>query len=77
MAQDFAEIGFPFFYLDPSFCWTTGFQWWEGKLRGIVATLAERHFNSSYRKALQFTSRRVASIVLIRITPEHSATGVC
>src|SRR5689334_14220971 len=69
IAQDFAGIDFPFFYLDPTFCWTTGFQWWEGKLRGIIETLAERHFKSSYRKALEFTSQRVASIELI---PYHS-----
>src|SRR5947209_14857709 len=36
IGQDFKAVEFPFFYLDPKFCWTSGFRWWEGKLRKII-----------------------------------------
>lgn len=69
LAQNFAGVDFPFFYLDPSFCWTAGFRWWEGKLRRVVETLAHARFRSRYRDALRFTAQRLASIELV---PYHS-----
>lgn len=69
LAQDFTRVDFPFFYLDPIFCWTAGFRWWEGKLRRVVEALAQARFRSRYRDALRFTAQRLASIELV---PYHS-----
>ena len=69
MRQDFRGVEFPFLYLDPSFCWTSGFQWWESKLRKVIEELARRCFRSCYRLALRFAACRLASIELI---PYHS-----
>lgn len=69
MRQDFRGVEFPFLYLDPSYCWTSGFQWWERKLRKVIDELARRCFRSYYCHALRFAARRLASIELI---PYHS-----
>lgn len=60
---------FPFLYLDPQFCWHSGFSWWEGKFRDVGRTLARQRYNGSYLSALEELSKRVAAIELV---PYHS-----
>lgn len=69
--QNFKGIDFPFMFLDPQFCWNSGFQWWERKLRNIVIRIASKGRNGSYYDALRFLSKRLACIELI---PYHSAS---
>jgi hypothetical protein len=66
--QDFDGIDFPFMFLDPKFCWSSGFQWWEQKLRDVARRIMERT-SKSYSKALCFLSRRLACVELF---PYHS-----
>ncbi|MCX7353399.1 MAG: hypothetical protein NTY59_00935 [Alphaproteobacteria bacterium] len=65
------EAKFPFLYLDPSFCWHSGFAWWEGKFREVGKLLAEQRYEGSYLAALKELSRRVAAIELV---PYHSTS---
>lgn len=62
------DSGFPFMYLDPVFCWTGGFFWWERKLRGVALQLS-REGQLSYVDALKLLARKTASIELV---PYHS-----
>jgi hypothetical protein len=71
LRQEFADIEFPFLWLDPAFCWTAGYIWWEKKLRKIVRELARRCFAGNYVKALRHTSQRLAHIELV---PYHSSS---
>jgi hypothetical protein len=71
LRQSFDGVEYPFLYLDPQFCWHTGFRWWEGKLRDVILKIAKERFNGRYLQALQFLSRNVACIELI---PYHSAS---
>lgn len=66
---DRQEYGFP--YLDPQFCWHSGFVWWEKKLRELVQEIARRKFNGNYRDALKEFSHRIASLELV---PYHSSS---
>ena len=36
--QDLTDTEFPFVSLNPEFCWTPGFQWWERKLRKVLTS---------------------------------------
>jgi hypothetical protein len=63
-------VEFPFFLLDPRFCWHTGYRWWEGKLRKIAIILARKKYEGCYFKALRELANRVAAIELV---PYHSA----
>ena len=70
LRQDFSKTEFPFIWLNPDFCWQSGFIWWERKLRGILKTIATEKHDGSYLKALHDLSCRIAMIELI---PYHSA----
>ena len=70
LAQDFENEEFPFFWLDPKFSWSSGFIWWEKKLRDIIALVANENFGGHYLKALRDISRRLA---LIELVPYHSS----
>ena len=67
--QDFDGVKFPFMFLDPQFCWSSGFQWWEGKLRDVISKIAETK-SKSYFEALRFLSKHLACIELF---PYHSS----
>jgi hypothetical protein len=69
--QSFGGIEYPFFYLDPQFCWHSGFRWWERKLREVTRRIALGKFNGNYREALHDLSQRLACIELF---PYHSAS---
>ena len=69
--QSFDEIEFPFIYLDPQFCWHSGFRWWERKLREVTQRIALSAFDGNYRDALRDLSQRLACVELF---PYHSAS---
>lgn len=67
--QNFDRVEFPFFFLDPEFCWHGGFAWWEGKLREVASIIASERHGGRYFDALRELSQRIASIELV---PYHS-----
>lgn len=69
LRQQFGKVEFPFLYLDPEFCWHSGFAWWEGKFREIARRLADEKFHGHYLDALRDLSQRLASLELV---PYHS-----
>ncbi|ODR88489.1 hypothetical protein A8M32_26190 [Sinorhizobium alkalisoli] len=66
-------------FLDPKWAWTSGFVWWENKLRDVARVIASERFNGHYGRALadlsfiewyaeegkRLLSRRVAAIELV------------
>jgi hypothetical protein len=71
LAQNFDGIDFPFFPLDPEYCWYGGFRWWEEKLRDVITVIANKKFNRRYLDALHDVSKRLASLELV---PYHSSS---
>lgn len=71
LAQDFAGTEFPFVYLDPAFCWHSGFMWWEKKLRDVIRAIAHAIYGDRYLPALRDLSRTLACIELV---PYHSTS---
>jgi hypothetical protein len=69
LAQDFGQTEFPFLWLDPEYCWHSGFVWWERKLRDVADCIAKARFNGRYLDALRDLARRVAHVELV---PYHS-----
>ncbi len=66
--QSDTKTEFPFIWLDPQFCWHSGFMWWEKKLQSVLKIIAEKN-NCTYLSALQNMSKRLAQIELV---PYHS-----
>lgn len=52
-------------FLDPKWAWTSGFQWWERKLRGVAQIISKRNFNADYGKTLDLLSKEIACIELV------------
>ncbi len=71
IGQSFEGVEFPFFGLDPQFCWDGGFAWWEKKLRDVVTKIAEEKFDSRYFEALRDLSAKLACVELV---PYHSSS---
>ncbi len=74
LRQLFNDTDYPFPFLDPQFCWHSGFRWWERKLRDVIQSIAKeryRGYRGSYLRALKFLSQNLACIELI---PYHSDT---
>jgi len=69
--QSLKGADFPFWALDPQFCWHTGFRWWEKKLHEVIIKIANNKFGKNYFKALQFLSKRLACVELV---PYHSSS---
>lgn len=69
LRQEPLEQDYPFFYLDPRFCWHPGFGWWERKFRDIVTGLTEMRPGYSYHDGPREVSRRLLAIELV---PYHS-----
>lgn len=67
--QDFGRSRFPFFYLDPEFCWSGGFAFWEGKLRQVLTKISVKRHAGRYYDALREMANRLAVIELV---PYHS-----
>lgn len=58
-------------FLDPKWAWTSGFNWWESKLRMVGRLIAKDRFDGDYSKALADLARRIACLELV---PYHSQT---
>ena len=56
-------------FLDTRWMWTSGFMWWEKKLRSVTKIVAKEKFSCDYKKSLNYLSKCVASIELY---PYHS-----
>ena len=56
-------------FLDPKWAWTSGFTWWESKLRKVARLIARDKFKCDYSKALAYLSRTIACLELV---PYHS-----
>jgi hypothetical protein len=63
--EDLQNEEFPFFMLNPNFCWHDTYQYWEKKLRTVVQEVARKRFNGSYYDALAYCSKRIAVIELV------------
>ncbi len=61
---------YPFFVLDPGFAWTSGYIWWESKLRPVINDLQKSGVCDTYQNALRYVAERVAAVELF---PYHSA----
>jgi hypothetical protein len=64
-------VEFPFIFLDPQFCWHSGFAWWERKLREVIREIAARNFAGNYREGLRSLSSKLACVELV---PYHSSS---
>jgi hypothetical protein len=71
LRQSFEDVEFPFIFLDPQFCWHSGFMWWEKKLREVIRKIAAHRFNGDYREVLRSLSSNLACIELV---PYHSSS---
>ena len=68
--QSLDGVKFPFFGLDPQFCFHGGFLWWEKKLRDVI-TVAKMKLGCTYLEAMRELSTRLACIELV---PYHSSS---
>ncbi|HEX4042377.1 MAG TPA: hypothetical protein VHY10_11790 [Xanthobacteraceae bacterium] len=68
--QELDDFKFPFCWLNPEYCWHSGFMYWERKLRKVISEIANRHYCDRYLDALEGLSRRLATLQLV---PYHSA----
>jgi hypothetical protein len=69
LRQTFVNVEFPFLFLDPQFCWHSGFVWWERRLRDVISLIAEQVFDGHYVEALKYMSNKLACLELV---PYHS-----
>lgn len=56
-------------FLDTRWAWTSGFIWWESKLREVTRLIAAERFDGHYGRALRDLAGRLASIEMM---PYHS-----
>jgi hypothetical protein len=71
LRQDFRSgERYPFFFLDPQWCWTGGYRWWMKKLSGIISAISN-HLSCGFDDATAVLASRIASIELF---PYHSTT---
>ncbi|MCQ1779125.1 hypothetical protein NOJ05_18125 [Neorhizobium galegae] len=59
---------YPFWPLNPRFCWTGAATWWTGKLRRVIVAAAER-WSCGYAEAAHRVSHRIS---VIELFPYHS-----
>ncbi len=69
LRQELDREEFPFLALDPEFCWSSGYRWWEAKVRDVARIVAQQKYNGRYLDALRELSQRIACIELV---PYHS-----
>ncbi|MGH8477045.1 MAG: hypothetical protein ACRER2_14955 [Methylococcales bacterium] len=67
--RDFDE-GFPFLWLNPEFCYHSGFVWWERKFRKVIVEVVKNR-QIDYLAAIKKLSQRIACIDLV---PYHSVS---
>ena len=63
LRQEVGAFEFPFIFLDPKFCWHSGFRYWERKLRKIIEFLAIKR-GCSYLDAMREMSNQLATLEL-------------
>lgn len=63
LKQDFSGNVSPFLFLDPQFAWHGGFNWWQGKLAGVITQLSSS-WNTSFAVARERLASELASIEL-------------
>jgi hypothetical protein len=66
--QRFAADQWPFVGLDPRFAWHGGFDYWHGKFRGVIASLA-KGWQVSFAEARQ---RLAEALAVVELFPYHS-----
>ena len=71
LRQQFAEDDYRFMFLDPQYSWHSGFDWWHGKLKGVIAALAGK-WHCTFAEARKRLARSIASIELF---PYHSVNS--
>ena len=59
---------YPFFFLDPSLAWHSGYDWWHSKLHGVISELSRR-WVVTYALARARVASEIAALELI---PYHS-----
>jgi len=64
------NIDFPFVFLDPRLAWSSGFQWWQRRLRPLLDVFISRGIRPI--QAMELLSHRIAAVELI---PYHSRDG--
>ncbi len=69
LRQDKLDKDFPNIFLNPNFSWHSGFNYWYGKLEGVILQLVKGKSYLSRRETLRELSRRIAFLELI---PWHS-----
>lgn len=69
LKQKFRRGSPPFLFLDPQYSWHGGFDWWHGKLAGLIASLVKA-WDVPWAEARGRLARELASIELV---PYHSA----
>lgn len=69
-----AGENYAFLYLDPRYCWTSGYQWWEQKLYRFGDVIAGNE-NLTHREGMQKLSQRICAIEMFpyasRALPWH------
>lgn len=71
LRQDLADEAFPNVYLNPEFCWSGAYRWWESKVRD-VARAYQMETGEDYWRSLQVISEHLATIELF---PYHSVSS--
>ena len=70
LKQSFSGDAIPFLFLDPRFAWNGGFDWWHGKLAGVIDYLAMQ-----WKLSFSDTRRRLGKVLAsIELFPYHSAS---
>lgn len=70
LRQERREGVMPFVSLDPRFAWHSGFDYWHGKLRGVVQKLAKAR-KTTFAEA---RSELGAKLAVVQLVPYHSAS---
>ncbi|MEO3387588.1 hypothetical protein [Mesorhizobium sp. CAU 1741] len=66
--ENLDEDAYPFFALDPRFCWSGAYKWWMGKLEKTIQAIA-RQRAIGFVDATQELARRLA---VVELFPYHS-----
>lgn len=67
--QNFNNLEYPFFYLNPELMWTNASQYWLKKFKDYISLVNERLGFSSHIEATKYLSKRIA---VLQLMPYHS-----
>jgi len=68
LRQEAFDKSYPFFCLNPGYCWYGGFEYWEKRFRKMIRKLVEGGKADSYLDGLQKFSQRIAVLQMIPYT---------